>query len=284
MKLKQLLKNKLTPEELAYAPSTFDIIGSREKAIAIVEIPPELEGKKYIIAEAIMQIHKNVKIVLRKLSERKTVYRIREYEVLLGDEDTEVIHKEYGIRLKLDPRKVYFSPREATERLRIARQVMPGETVMVMFAGVGPYALMIVKHQPLVDKVIAIELNPYAYKYMVENVKINKMETKIIPILGDVRDKSKDWFGLCNRVVMPLPKGAYKFLDEAFQCLKIEGGTIHFYFWAREEDISREAIEHIWGYAWKYKKKIKILDLRKVLPYAPGVYKICVDFRVNYIE
>ncbi|RLE65370.1 MAG: class I SAM-dependent methyltransferase family protein [Thermoprotei archaeon] len=282
MKLKEMLREYLSEEELKHAPSTFDIIGSREKAVAIVEIDPILEDKKYLIAESIMKIHKNVKTVLRKLSERKTMYRIREYEILTGEEDTEVIHKEHGIRLKLDPRKVYFSPREATERLRVAKQVKPGEVVMVMFAGVGPYAFMITKVQPLVKKVIAIELNPYAYQYLVENVKLNKVENKVIPVLGDVRVMAKKWYGECDRVVMPLPKGAYRFLDEAFQCIKGEG-VIHFYFWAREESLFNNAIEHIWGYAWKYKCSVKILDARKVLPYAPGVYKICVDFRVKNI-
>ncbi len=283
MKLKDLLKDYLSEEELKHTPSTFDIIGSRDKAVAIVEIHPVLEDKKYLIAESIMKIHKNVKTVLRKLSERKTKYRIREYELLAGEEDTEVVHKEHGVKLKLDPRKVYFSPREATERLRVARQVKPGEVVMVMFAGVGPYAFMIAKIQPLVEKIIAIELNPYAYKYMVENVKLNKVEDKVVPVLGDVKVVAKRWYGQCDRVVMPLPKGAYRFLDEAFQCLKERGGVIHFYFWAREEDLFSDAIEHVWGYAWKYRRLIKVLDKRKVLPYAPGVYKVCIDFRAENI-
>ena len=283
MKLKDILREYLSEEELKHAPSTFDIIGSREKAVAIVEIDPVLEDRKHLIAESIMKIHKNVKTVLRKLSERKTAYRIREYEVLAGEEDTEVVHKEHGVRLKLDPRNVYFSPREATERLRIARQVKPGETVMVMFAGVGPYAFIIARVQPLVEKIIAIELNPYAYKYLIENVRLNRVENKVIPVLGDVKIMARKWYGECDRVVMPLPKGAYRFLDEAFQCLKKEGGVIHFYFWAKEESLFENAIEHIWGYAWKYKRSVKILDIRKVLPYAPGVYKICVDFSVKNI-
>lgn len=98
-------------------------------------------------------------------------------------------------------------PRESTERMRIAKQVKPGEFIMLMFAGVCPYGIVIAKHQPKIKKIVAIEINPIAYKYMVENIKLNKLEDKIIPVLGDVKDKAKYWYGMCDRVIMPLPKG-----------------------------------------------------------------------------
>ena len=56
-------------------PISFDIIGSREKAVAIVEIPEELKSKENQIAEQILKEHKNVKSVLKKLSERKEEWK-----------------------------------------------------------------------------------------------------------------------------------------------------------------------------------------------------------------
>ncbi len=281
MNLRDILKGVIPDEELKYVPRSFDIIGSRSGAVAIVEIPKEIEHRKKLIGEAIMKLHKNVKTVLRKVSGRKDIYRLREYEVIAGTGETEVIHKEYGCLFKLDPTKVYFSPRDSTERVRIAKQVKPGEFIMLMFAGVCPYGIIITKFQPLVKKIVAIEINPIAYKYMVENIKLNKVEDKIIPVLGDVKDKAKDWYGMCDRVIMPLPKGAYKFLDEAFNCLKPEGGIIHFYHWAHESDLYSEAIKLIEEYAKKYNRTVKILDKRIVSPYAPRVYKIAIDFLVK---
>ncbi|HDH07392.1 MAG TPA: hypothetical protein ENF87_03380, partial [Thermoproteales archaeon] len=154
MKLKDYLRGLLTDEELKLVPSSYDIIGSRQKAVVIIELPENLGDKRLLVAKALMKIHKNVKSVLVKKSARKGIYRLRELEVILGEKDTEVIHVEYGYRLKLDPTKVYFSPRESTERQRIARQVREGEVVMVMFAGVGPYAFAILRAQPLVKKII----------------------------------------------------------------------------------------------------------------------------------
>ena len=276
MRVRDLLLAELGSKASRCIPSSFDIVGSREGAVAIVEVPPGCEMFKEKIGEGIMRIHRNVRAVYAKTSVRKGVYRIREYELIAGEDVGEVIHKEGGVRMKLDIRKVYFSPRESTERLRIARQVRPGETVMVMFAGVGPYALVIAKHQPLVSKVIAIEINPVAYEYMVENIRLNHLEGKIVPVLGDVKDKAGEWYGLCDRVVMPLPKGAHHYLAQAFNCLK-RRGFIHFYHWAPEDDLFTEAYMLLERAATLWGRNIRILDMRRVLPYAPRIYKTCID-------
>jgi len=279
-KLKEVFKDKITEEEMKLLPSSFDIVGSREKAIAIVEIPEELKDKQEIIGKTIMKLHKNIKTVLKKASERKGKTRIREHELIAGDANTEVIHKEYGCLIKVDPQKVYFSPREATERQRIAEQVKPNEDVLVMFSGVCPYPLAIVKKQPKVRKILAVEINPDAHKYAEENVKLNKVEGKVFPILGDVKEVCPKYYGKFDRVVMPLPLGAESFLDIAIKCLKPEGGIIHFYNWGSEDDLYSRALKLVEKNVKKLKKRFEILDKRKVLPYAPKKYKVCIDFKV----
>lgn len=277
--LKEILKDKLSEEELKLVPSSFDVIGSREKAVAIVEIPDELKPRERLIAEAIMQLHKNVRSVLKKVSERRGELRLREHKLIAGDDDTEVVHKEYGYLLKLDPQKVYFSPREATERQRIAEQVKAGETVMVMFAGIGVYGIGIAKKQPDINKIIAVEINPAAVKYMKENIRINKLSHKITAVMGDVRTACKHWYGKCDRIVMPLPLGAESFLDVAVKCLK-DKGVIHFYSWGEEKNPFAKAIKLIDESLKGFKKKYEIIGRRMVLPYSPRVYKICLDFKV----
>jgi len=163
---------------------SYDIIGDKEKAVALLGVNVKNPRK---FAKEIMKRHKNVKSVLQKLSERTDVFRLYPVKLLAGDKNTEVIHKEYGYFLKLDPQKAYFSPRESTERQRIAEMVKPREEILVMFSGICPFPISIAKKQNLVGKIYAIEINPYAHKYAVENVKLNKLENKIIPISGDVR-------------------------------------------------------------------------------------------------
>jgi len=277
-KLKELLKNELTEEELKIAPNSFEMIGNKEKSVAIVEIPEDLEDKKELIAKSIMHNHKNVKTVLKKVSERKGEFRNREYEIIFGDEDTEVLHKEYGYVLRADPQIVYFSEKEGVERQRIAKDVKENETVMLMFAGIGSFAVAIAKSQPLVDKIISIEINPQAVEYIRKNAAINRVAHKIIAIEGDVRQESIKFYGKCDRVVMPLPLEAAKYLEDAIKCLK-ERGKIHFYTLIDRNNFSsaEEAIKTI---CEKMDKKYKILNEHKVTEYSPKKWKVCIDFEI----
>jgi len=259
-------------------PSSYEIIGSKEKAVAILEIPEDLQKKEKEIANQILTRHKNVKSVLKKISERKGVYRKRKYKLLAGDPDTEVIHKEHYCKFKLDPKLVYFSPREGTERLRTANQVKPKETVMLMFAGIGAYAIIIAKKQPKVDRIISIEINLPAFEYMEENIRINKLGNKILPILGDVKLKCKDWYRKCDRVIMPLPHESWKFLGLAFKCLKTHG-VIHMYIIDKEENIKNKVRKIVDGFSKKIKRKTSY-KIKKVLPYSPRTYKYRVDIKI----
>jgi len=258
---------------------SFDIIGSKEKAVAIIEIPNEERGKEKEIAKALMEKQKNVKSVLKKQSSRAGKHRIRKYKLIAGEKNTEVLHKEHGYVLKLDPQKVYFSVREGTERQRVARQVKAGELVMVMFAGVGPYAIAIAKNQPDVKKIIAVEMNHDAVVYMKYNIKINKLSHKVYHTLGDVREACKKWYGKCDRIVMPLPLGAESFLDIAVACAK-PGAIIHFYSWGSKESLYNAAKKAIDESLKKLNREYKITGRRIVLPYAPGRYKVCVEFKI----
>ncbi len=260
----------------------FDLIGSKEKAVAIVDIPDDQKDRAGDISLEIMRMNKNVKSVLKKVTERQGKFRLREYELIIGNHNTEVLHKEYGCVFKLDPRKTYFSPREATERQRVVSQVKPGETVMVMFSGVAPYAIQIAKHQPRVKKVIAVEMNPDAVEYAIENMKLNKIEeSRFMPVLGDVKDVCPRFYGTCDRVMMPLPLGAEDFLDIAIRCLKKEGGIVHFYSWGKEGDPFTDAIKKVEKAAKKLDRSYEIMNEKKVLPYAPRTFKVCIDFKVS---
>jgi tRNA (guanine37-N1)-methyltransferase len=280
MKLIELLKEKLNEQELKLVPRSFDIIGSKGKAVAIVKIRRELESKDKLIAEAIMKLNKNVKSVLKKLSGRVGKYRLYNLELIAGDENTEVIHKEYGYLIKVDPRKAYFSPREATERQRIASQVKPNEIVMLMFAGTGVYGIAICKKQPNLGKVIAIEINPDAFYYMQENIRINKLSDKIIPILGDVEEKCKDYFGCCDRVIMPFAIEGWKYLETAIKCLK-QNGILHFYFISSEERLFQDAIEILMKEAEKLGRKVEVLSKRIVGRFGVRMHKVCIDAKIT---
>ncbi len=280
MRLKDLLKNKIPRELWNYIPTSFDIIGSRSGAVAIVEIPEELEQYKYDIAEAILKINKHVKCVLRKIGPRKGIYRLYDYEVLISG-PTEVLHKECGYYIKVDPLKVYFSPRDHTDRLDIARQVRNGESILYLFAGAGPYAIAICKINPSVRVIHCVEINPIAIGYMIENIRINKLKGKIIPIEGDVSKVAPEFYYKSDRVLMTLPLGASQYINHGLLCIRSEGGYLHFYHIGKEPDIFSEAERIVYDAASNIGRGVKIIGRKIVRDYAPRMYKIRLDIYVR---
>lgn len=275
MTIRELLRKKLTDQELSMVPSSFDLIGSREKAVAIIEIPKELEEKEKIIANAIMKKHRNVKSVLKKMSPVRGIYRTRDYVLIAGSKNTEVTHSESGCRFLLDPQQVYFSPRESTERIRVAERVRDGEVVMVFFAGVGPLPVVIgKKSRP--SKIIAIEMNPIAVEYMRKNIRLNKSQL-IEVVIGDVKSSVEPYYGQCSRVLMPLPEKSEEYLPEAIRCLK-PGGVCHFYCFSSDDlDDKKEKLKQA---VKLMKKKIVFSGMQKVLPYGPRIWKYRIDFEM----
>ncbi len=239
----------------------YEIVGSKEKAVAVIGYGTKNPRK---VAKQIMKGHKHVKSVLVKTGQRAGIYRTHPAKLLLGDKNTEVRHKEHGYIIKVDPRKAYFSPRESTERQRIANMVKKREKILIMFSGVAPYALAIKKKQPDCH-ITCVEINPYAVKYADDNVRLNKIRG-IKNIRADVR---KLKLGKFDRILMPLPETASEYLDIAFHLAK-KRAVIHLYGFAKS---SAELAEKV--------SKGKIIKKQKVLPYGPGIYKYRVDIRVS---
>ena len=264
--------------------SSYDIIGD----IAIIELPRGSRAKPTDIAREIVRVHPRIKTVLAKAGSRSGEFRTRGFRKILGKE-TETVHMEHGFRFRVDPTKVYFSPRESTERERIASLVGPSETVMVMFAGAGPYGIVIAGKQPAVRRVYQVEINPRGFEYMKQNIAMNKLSHLVVPVPGDARKVCGNYRRICNRVVMPLPHGGYRFLGAAMRCLK-KRGFIHFYSigktgkdsWgsSADQELFGPATRILEKAAGRLGRKVRILNRKRVLPYGPGKWKICIDAEV----
>ncbi len=270
--LKQSLKNKLTKKQLELVPSSYDMVGD----LAIFsDIPKELKNKEKLIAEELLKIHKNIKVVLKKTKKYSGKYRTPKLKIIAGEKRKETELRENNVRLKLNPEKAYFSVRLATERKRINQLVKPNESVLVMFSGIGPYSISIAKNTKA-KEVYSIEINPEACKYQKENILLNKINNVKL-FKGDVRKivlKLKKKF---DRILMPLPRGAESYLDTALKAAK-KNTIIHFYDFLHEQEFNK-AKEKIDKACKKLKKKYKILNLVKCGQFGPGIYRICVDFK-----
>ncbi len=270
--LREGLKNKLTAKELNQAPRSYDLIGD----IAVLEIGPLLQKKEKLIAKTLLSLHTGIKVVCKKAGEHTGVYRTRKLTILAGDNRKETVHKENNVRLKLDIEQCYFSPRLATERLRIAKQVKKNEHVLVMFSGVGPYALVIAKNS-CPKLVVGIEKNPAAHAYALQNKLLNKA-SPVTFYKGDVKKVIPPLHQTFNRIIMPLPKGAENFLGIALGAAK-KGAFVHFYDFQHQDELgkAREKVERACSAAGK---RCKILNVVKCGQYSPNKFRVCVDFRV----
>lgn len=262
-----LEKEKSLEELLGFNPR-YEQIGD----IAIIEM---YESDAQKIAEALIR-KKKAKTVLQAASAVEGEYRTREFSFIAGERRTGTMYRENNCTYKLDVASVYFTPRLSTERMRIAEQVKNGEKVVDMFAGVGPFSILIAKKYPEAQ-VIAIDKNPVAIKYLRENVRINKLKNVEIRE-GDVREQIKG-IPEADHVIMNLPHSSVEFLDAAFSVAK-KGGFVHFYAITHEDDLFDGILRKIEEVAQGLGLKIVPLDKRIVRPYAPYQYNICIDFKV----
>ena len=204
----------------SFLPTSFDIVGD----VAVIKIPDELLPHATEIANAILHANTAVKVVAADAGVKGEL-RVRRLRVLAGPDRTETVHREHGLSYAVDVARAYFSPRLGTERMRVAEQVQPGEAVVDMFAGVGPYAILIAKRRhPRV--VYAFDANPDAFRHLEENVRRNRAER--------VESRQGDGLRLLagieppDRVIIDYPHDPGPAYAAALSRV-LPNGTIHYY-------------------------------------------------------
>lgn len=256
-------------EEDLETPS-YEIIGE----VAVISELPDMDEEDAV--EAIKKHHPHVKTVLLKQEGLKGEFRVGDYRKLYGSE-TETQHTEFGCDFMVDPTKAYYSERFSTERDRIVSQIEDGERVLVMFAGVGPFAIMAAKNANP-SEVVGIEKNPDAVEYFRRNVEMNSVENTVEVIEGDVLEEVKV-LGKFDRIVMPLPGSAEEFLEKAFKHTKTEGVT-HYYRFVEDDEWS-EVLEEVEEAAKATKRDYKVLDKTVCGHRGPTVDRVCIDIKVD---
>lgn len=266
----ELLEGELTPKEIEDLRTSFDTIGD----IVILEIPDNLQDKKFIIGDAALKFTKRKSIYMKKSAIKGTT-RVRDLEFLAGIDDSVTIHKEHGSRLKLDVREVYFSPRLATERKRVMESVKDGEKILDMFCGIGPFPIVIAKNKDV--EITAVDINESAIKYLDENIKLNKLMGSIQTYCGDVREVSKAFNSKFDRIIMNLPGLAYTFLDVAVDLIE-DNGIINYYEFSDSYEQGQKRVKDA---ANEVGKKAEIINCRKVKSTSPGEWHIAIDAKIS---
>ena len=201
--------------------------------IAVVRLAGFTLREKKMAARALLSDMKNVKVVMEQEGGIEGEYRLRKLKHLAGEGRTTTVHRENGCAFRVDVAKCYFSPRLSTERLRIAQQVGPGERVLNMFAGVGPFSIPIAKRAGA--KVTSWELNPLAARLHEENDKLNKVQGLVTVVQGDAAELARGSTARFGRILMPHPSEADRYLPAALG-LAEKGATVHYYRHVLGED------------------------------------------------
>jgi tRNA (guanine37-N1)-methyltransferase len=274
----ELLEDKLPPHLLINLPHAMDFVGD----IAIIEIPQELNTYKNVIGEAVLKSHKNMRTVLAKAGPVSGTFRLREFHIIAGEPKTETIHKEYGCQYYVDLAEAYFSPRLSHEHNRVASLVKEDETVVDLFAGVGPFSILIAKTHENV-KVYAIDVNPQAVEFLKKNVRLNRGEGKVHSILGDAKQIVKQRLpGVADRVIMNLPEKAIEFADVACEAIKPTGGIVHFYSFVGASNTLENVKTRFIGAVEKSGRNVeKILFSRFVRATAPYEWQAVLDAKIH---
>ncbi len=265
--LESILAEKLSEEELKHL-RRYDIIGD----IAVIQIPPELEHRTEEIVWGLRKVHPFLKVIAKKGFHEGT-FRVREYSVIWGEESLETVHGENGIKVRVDLSKVFFNPRMKGERYRLAQLVKDGERVLIPFAGVLPYALVIARHRRV--KITAVELNREAYELGLENIDLNRKNLKgeVEFIHGDVF-KVLPELSSYDRVISPTPRG----VDALALTLSKAERWLHYYDFVHEDEI--ELFRARIGDECRKLGKECSVKIKKVSDFKPRVFKVCADVRI----
>lgn len=275
---KEVLEKTLPPELLEKCPRAMPTVGD----LAIVEIPEELTSFDEQIGDAILITNPSLKTVLAKTSKIGGLHRTRGFRVLAGEKRTTTVHREYGSVFYMDLSKVYFNPKLAYERNRVSNSVGEGETILDMFAGIGPFSIQIARRIGAV-KIFAVDINPIAIEFLRKNIGANRVQDRIVPIGGDVRRiVQESLHGKADRIIMNLPGSSTSFIDTACRALKRQGGIVHYYQFADGRYPIQEAKATLVRSVEATGRRIEaILAARKVVATAPREWQVGIDAQIS---
>lgn len=263
------IKERLDPmvnrsEEL---PDRWEKIGD----VVLIKLPEGLEEYKYEIGEAYAETLGAKSVLLQ--GEIEGQRREPEVELIYGEE-TETVHVENGVKFKLDVSKIMFSSGNIDERMRMANVVNKGERVIDMFAGIGYFSLPMAVHGGP-EVVHPIEINPTAFDYLKQNVRLNGVESIVEPWHGDNEDFPLE--DVADRIVMGYLHETWRYLPKAVNILDSEG-VIHYHTLAKGDNIFNKVREELEN---NLQVGFQMVEQREVKSYAPFIHHVVADVYVS---
>jgi tRNA (guanine37-N1)-methyltransferase len=268
-----------------------DIVGD----IAILKFPRRtLWLTKKLKAKKFLKDHKTLKTVVEKTQGFSGELRILKTKHLAGIKTKQTTYKENDCIFKFNIDESYFSPRLSNERKVIAEEVVKlvkkdriaptnnknksvrVSKILVMFAGISPYPIVIGKKLKLAKKkalIISNELNKKANEESEKNIALNKLQNYIKLENGDAKKlptKLKEKFDI---ILMPRPNLKDTFLKTALKLSK-KGTTIFYHGFGTKEEVLNEIKKDAGG-------KIGKIKIRKAGDIGVGKWRWQAQFKVK---
>ena len=269
--LEDLMREHLDDDKLALLPGGWQIIGD----IVVISIHSDLYPVKELVGEAMLKLYPYCKSVYLDGGISGKLRRPRRELVVVRDgmDDPAItVHNENGCRFRLDVTKVMLSKGNLQEKMRMSR-LGNGEVVVDMFAGIGYFTIPMAVHSHP-DRIIAIELNPESYQYLLENIRLNGVEGVVEPIHGDCAEMTPT--SLADRVIMGYVGNTSHYLEYGIKALK-SGGILHYHDTVPVHLVPSRPIDLIKNEACKQGRRAEILDWHRIKKYSPGVWHVVVD-------
>jgi len=254
----------------------YDAVGD----IAILKFSPDAKKNfKLEYSKKFLKQNRAFKTVLEKTGKFSGILRKAKTRFIAGENKKETIHIESGCRFFLNVDDTYFSPRLCNERKLIAEEIAKkaGENskILVMFAGVAPFPIIIAKKLREKNKeaeIISNELNRRANKYAAKNILINKVADYVKILPGDCRKLPEKLTRKFDFIVMPRPNLKETFLQTAEKLSK-KGTRIYYYGFGEKEKVLYEVKKN-------KKLKSKKIMIRKAGEIAPYKFRWLAVFKI----
>lgn len=267
----EVLKSQLSEDELLSLPRRWRILG---EVILLREKQGVVSWR--LIGEALLELYPRCRYVLLEHGIHGDLRQPRREVIASRGEvaSFETLHRENGCIFRLDTMRIMFSHGNLYEKQRL-KDACGGEVVVDMFAGIGYFTIPIAVHSKP-EKIIAIELNPLAYHYLQENLRLNRVENRVEAHRGDCGELTP--VDVAERVIMG-HLSSEKYLPAGIDALK-KGGVLHYHEAVPRVLYPTRPIERVKEAVSERGREILSINCRRVKKYSPGVLHTVTDVRV----
>ncbi len=162
-------------------PASFETVGH----VAHLNLRPELLPHRCVVGAVLLDKNPRLRTVVTKTGDVGGAFRVYPMEILAGDGGTVTEVIQHGVRFRLDVATVYWNSRlEAEHRRLLERWLRPGDVLLDAMAGVGPFAVPAARAGHVV---FANDLNPDSHRWLLENVRANRVAGLVSAHCEDAR-------------------------------------------------------------------------------------------------